>query len=112
MGRRQPVLDALSVLPGTGRESKGGELGGTSEEHGEGIPKGCASFHAQGQPGTVLPRWLTAKALWVNPRLQTICKTTCRQLQEKVTWGAVVVADDSTAAPYNGACLVKCRALR
>ena len=45
MGRRQPVLDAWSALPGTGRESKGGELGGTSEEHEEGIPEGPASFH-------------------------------------------------------------------
>ena len=44
MGRRQPVLDAWSALPGTGRESKGGELGGTSEEHEEGIPEDPASF--------------------------------------------------------------------
>ena len=50
MGRRQLVLDAWSALPGTGRESKGGELGGTSEEHEEGIPEGRASLHAQGQP--------------------------------------------------------------
>ena len=45
MGRRQLVLDAWSALPGTGRESKGGELGGTSKEHEEGIPEGPASFH-------------------------------------------------------------------
>ena len=38
-------MDAWSALPGTGRESKGGELGGTSEEHEEGIPEGPASFH-------------------------------------------------------------------
>ena len=50
MGRRQPVVDPWSALPGTGRESTGGELGGTSEEHEEGIPEGRASFHAQGRP--------------------------------------------------------------
>ena len=40
MGRRQQVLDPWSALSGTGRESKGGELGGAPEEHEEGIPEG------------------------------------------------------------------------
>ena len=35
-GSMQPVLDAWSAVPGTGLESKGGELGGTSDEHKEG----------------------------------------------------------------------------
>ena len=85
MGRRHPVLDPWLVLPGTGRESKGGELGGTSEGHEEGIPEVCASFHAQGQPRHclhLLPHGQSfgAPSTW-EPNIFTVF------IAKKATWG-------------------------
>ena len=73
MGRRQPVLDAWSALPGTGRESKGGELGGTSEEHEEGIPEGPASFHRAAHDRS--PACRSATLFWPVWRCVFLLKT-------------------------------------